>query len=53
MAGDGAAIVRAARDQGIAVTLAGSWPGDRRLERKLKRRHDTPRWCPLCREVAR
>jgi hypothetical protein len=53
MAGDGARIVRAARDQGIPVALAGTWPGDRRLERKLKRRHDAPRWCPVCRgEVA-
>jgi hypothetical protein len=53
MARDGARIVRAARDQGIPVALAGTWPGDRRLERKLKRRHDAPRWCPVCRgEVA-
>ena len=53
MAGDGARIVRAARDHGIGVTLAATWPGDRRLERKLKRRHDAPRWCPVCRgEVA-
>ena len=52
-AGQGAAIVRAVQARGIGFTVAVVWPGDRRLERKLKRRHDAPRWCPVCRgEVA-
>ena len=52
-AGQGAAIVRAVQARGIGFTVAVVWPGDRRLERKLKRRHDVPRWCPVCRgEVA-
>jgi hypothetical protein len=48
-AGQGAAIVRAVQARGIGFTVAVVWPGDRRLERKLKRRHDAPRWCPVCR----
>jgi hypothetical protein len=49
VAGHGSRIVAAAIAAGITVELAATWPGDRRLERRLKRRHDTPRWCPTCR----
>jgi hypothetical protein len=37
---------------GIGVDLVRTWPGDRSLERRLKRRHNSPRLCPLCRSAA-
>ena len=52
LAGRGSRIVAAAITAGIAVELAATWPGDRRLERRLKDRHDAPRWCPVCRGKA-
>lgn len=48
-AGTGAAIMRAVQAQGIGFQIAARFQGDRRLERYLKARHDTPRWCPRCR----
>jgi len=44
-----AAIVRAVQARGIGFQIAGRWQGDRRLERRLKRRHDAPGLCPICR----
>ncbi|MFZ5915532.1 MAG: endonuclease [Chloroflexota bacterium] len=50
-AGNGAAIVRAVNQAGIGWTVARVWPdGDRDLERRLKRRHDGPGLCPICRK---
>ena len=51
-AGQGAAIMRAVRAQGITWQVAATWPGDRRLERKLKNRKHASRFCPICRADA-
>jgi hypothetical protein len=48
-AGQGAAIMRAVRDQGIPWFVARTWVGGRALERALKRRHNNPSLCPACR----
>jgi hypothetical protein len=37
---------------GIGVDLVRTWPGDRSFERRLKRRHNSPRLCPVCRPAA-
>lgn len=45
----GAALTRAFRQAGGTLLLARTWPmGDRTLERRIKRQHNLPRWCPLC-----
>jgi len=47
-AGQGSAIVRYVMAQGIGFVVAATWPGDRRLERRLKDRHNARDLCPLC-----
>jgi hypothetical protein len=47
--GQGAAIMRAVRDQSIPWFVARTWVGGRALERALKRRHNNPSFCPACR----
>lgn len=43
-------LIRAALANGSTVELVRTWPGgDRNLERRLKRRHEGPRLCPVCR----
>ena len=49
LTGRGAAIMRAVREKGISWQIARIWPGDRAFERKLKRRKEGPKLCPLCR----
>ncbi len=53
-AGSGARLMEVIRDAGIEWKLVRVWQGDRGLERRLKRRKNTPRrLCPVCRgEVA-
>jgi hypothetical protein len=48
-AGQGAAIVRYVQAQGIGFQVVRTWPGGRDVERQLKRRHEAPRLCPVCR----
>jgi predicted GIY-YIG superfamily endonuclease len=48
-AGDGARLVEVAAAAGIGFVVARTWPGDRTLERSLKRRKASPRLCPICR----
>src|SRR5262249_25946127 len=31
-----------------SASSSRTWPGDRRLERQLKRRKDAPHICPIC-----
>jgi predicted GIY-YIG superfamily endonuclease len=52
-AGTGARFTAVAIERGIAWTVARTWEGDRVLERRLKRRHEGPRLCPICRTTAR
>jgi predicted GIY-YIG superfamily endonuclease len=47
-AGQGARLTQVVRDAGIDLVLARTWPGDRKLERCLKRQHNSPRLCPIC-----
>ena len=47
-AGRGAALTRAAVDQGIAWDLFILGDGDRALERRIKQLKATPRLCPIC-----
>ena len=49
--GDGAAMLRAANDQGIEYQVVRTWKGDQELERKLKGQKNAPRLCPVCRAV--
>ena len=56
--GHGARLMAVLRAAGIDWTLAATWPGDRRLERRLKRNRTSTRYCPRCgsrikREAAR
>jgi len=48
--GNGSAIMAAVRKAGIGWQVARTWEGGRDLERKLKRQHNTPRYCPICRK---
>jgi len=49
MAGNGSPLVRAAIQFGCEVKVAHYFrKGTRDLERKLKNRKDTPRWCCEC-----
>jgi hypothetical protein len=49
MAGNGARMMRAAAAAGCRVTVAHVWPdGDRNFERRLKRRKDATKFCPVC-----
>lgn len=45
---NGSALTRAFNQQGIGFTLARTWLGDRTREKKLKRAHNHPRLCPIC-----
>ena len=48
--GNGSPLVRAVVNAGIEIELARTWSGDRKLERRLKDRHNTPKQlCPICR----
>jgi predicted GIY-YIG superfamily endonuclease len=53
-AGSGARLMAVIKEAGIEWKLVRVWQGDRGLERRLKRRKNTPkRLCPVCRgEVA-
>lgn len=47
-AGNGARLLEVAHERGITFTLARTWDGGRELERRLKRRKNAPRLCPIC-----
>lgn len=47
-AGRGARLCEVAHERGIGFRVARTWPGDRGLERKLKRWKMGPRLCPIC-----
>ncbi len=46
--GAGARLLEVITEAGIGFTLAKTWEGGRDLERKLKRRKEAPRLCPIC-----
>lgn len=48
-AGQGARLCEVAKERGISMELARVWwEGDRKLERQLKNRKNSPKLCPLC-----
>ena len=47
--GQGARLMAVTKERGIGWQLARTWDGDRKTERKLKRRKNAPRLCPVCR----
>ncbi len=48
-AGTGARLLEVVKQAGIEWKLVRVWAGDRGLERRLKKRKDTPRrLCPVC-----
>jgi len=47
-AGNGAAILRAAKLKGIKWRVVARWFGGRKLEKELKARHDAAALCPIC-----
>ena len=51
-AGRGARLIEVITAAGIGFELARTWEGDRTLERRLKRRKEGPRLCPICRSAA-
>jgi len=49
--GNGSAIMAAVARAGVGWELARTWEGSRGLERKLKRQHNGPRLCPICKGI--
>jgi predicted GIY-YIG superfamily endonuclease len=47
-AGRGARLLEVIGEYGIGFEVVRIWPGDRKLERRLKRWHAGPRLCPIC-----
>ena len=47
--GNGARIMQVVSEAGISWQLVRTWEGGREMERKLKRQHNAPRLCPVCR----
>jgi hypothetical protein len=46
--GKGARLMEVISEAGIGFSLSRTWIGDRKLERKLKKRKNSPRLCPIC-----
>lgn len=47
-AGRGARLPAVFRERGIPGEVVRTWKGTRALERRLKRRHEGRRLCPVC-----
>ena len=50
-AGHGARLLEVIQAAGIQWSLARTWEGDRRLERRLKNWHKASKLCPICRAL--
>ena len=46
--GTGARLTQVIAEQGISFTLARTWQGTRKDERRIKNRKEAPRLCPFC-----
>ncbi len=46
--GQGARLTQVAKERGLTFIVARTWQGTRSDERRLKRRHNAPRLCPIC-----
>ena len=51
--GTGARIMQVVEERRISWRVVRTWEGDRQLERRLKRRKNAPRLCPMCSGRAR
>lgn len=51
--GKGARLCKVARERGIGFTLARTWQGGRKLERKLKQQKNGKKLCPICAALAK
>jgi predicted GIY-YIG superfamily endonuclease len=50
-AGKGARLLAVLKREGIAYRIVRTWPGDKTLERAIKKRRCAPQLCPVCREL--
>lgn len=48
--GNGARLMEVVSELGIGWTLARTWQGERDVGRRLKRQHNSPRFCPICQQ---
>ena len=48
LCGKGSRLMEVVTDAGIEWTLARVWSGDRKFERRLKNRKNSPALCPIC-----
>jgi predicted GIY-YIG superfamily endonuclease len=46
--GHGARLMEVITNAGINWQCVRTWPGERKFERQLKRRKETPALCPVC-----
>lgn len=46
--GKGSRLMEVVKERGIEWVLVRTWPGDRGIEKQLKRQKNSPRLCPLC-----
>lgn len=51
--GRGARLMEVITQAGIAWDVVRTWKGNRELERKLKRRKNSPQLCPICQARAK
>ena len=47
--GTGARLMEVITEAGIGFQLARTWQGTRKDERRIKKQHNAPRLCPVCR----
>jgi predicted GIY-YIG superfamily endonuclease len=50
-AGKGARLLAVLHRAGIGFTIVRTWPGDKKLERAIKKRRCAPQLCPVCRDL--
>lgn len=48
LCGMGARLMAVIYEANIDWKVVRTWPGDRKLERRLKNAHNTPLLCPVC-----
>lgn len=51
--GNGARLPAVFAERGIGFNVARTWSGDRTEERRIKNMKNSPKLCPICREIER
>lgn len=46
--GNGARLMEVLAELGVPWQLVRTWPGNYQAEKRLKRHHNSPRFCPIC-----